>query len=214
MNKINLALRSLRVNLPFGLTKSLKFPILVYNNSKVVNEGEMLINGRLSVGVLKSALCYNSFTFIDVRKNAQLNIDGKVNVGTGTKLIVNRDAKLSIGNNTYFAGENKLFATKKIDIGNDCAIAWNVTIMDTDFHEYAIDGVPQNPTKPIKIGNNVWIGCNAIILKGVNVGDGAVVAAGSVVTKDVPPKSLVAGNPARVIKQGMSWSHEELVKQQ
>ena len=55
------------------------------------------------------------------------------------------------------------------------------------------------------IGSHVWIGCNVLILKGVTVGDGAVIAAGSVVTKDVPAASLVGGNPARILKENVTW---------
>ena len=57
------------------------------------------------------------------------------------------------------------------------------------------------PCAPVVIGNRVWIGCNALVLKGVRIGDGAVVAAGTVVTRDVPANSLVGGNPARVIRE-------------
>ena len=60
-------------------------------------------------------------------------------------------------------------------------------------------------TKPIEIGDHVWIGLRAIILKGVKIGNGSVIAAGAVVTRDVPPYSLVAGVPARVIKENIYW---------
>lgn len=60
-------------------------------------------------------------------------------------------------------------------------------------------------TAPIQIGNHVWIGARAIILKGVTIGDGVVVAAGAVVTKDVPPNTLVGGVPAKIIKENISW---------
>ena len=60
---------------------------------------------------------------------------------------------------------------------------------------------------PITIGENVWIGCRALILKGVTIGDGAVVAAGAVVTKDVPANCVVAGNPAKIIKENVVWQH-------
>ena len=60
-------------------------------------------------------------------------------------------------------------------------------------------------SKPVHIGNHVWIGRSAIILKGVTIGAGAIVGAGSVVTRDVPARSLVAGNPAKVIKENVEW---------
>ena len=60
-------------------------------------------------------------------------------------------------------------------------------------------------SKPIKIGNHVWIGQRATVLKGVTIGDGAVIAAGSIVTRDVPPHSLVGGIPAKVLKENVEW---------
>ena len=59
----------------------------------------------------------------------------------------------------------------------------------------------------MKIGNKVWIATNALILPGVSIGDGAIVAAGAVVTKDVPAKCMVAGVPARVVKENVEWKH-------
>jgi acetyltransferase-like isoleucine patch superfamily enzyme len=79
-----------------------------------------------------------------------------------------------------------------------------VTIRDSDNHL-----ITSNPdfqkTMPIKIGNHVWIGLNAVILKGVTVGDGAIIAAGAVVTRDVPERCLVGGVPAKIIKENVKW---------
>lgn len=112
------------------------------------------------------------------------------------------EASIIIGDKTYINRRTELKCQKSIKIGSECAIAWDVTIMDTDYH--SVDG--KNFTSPVNIGNQVWIGCKTIILKGVNIGDGAIVAAGSVVTKDVPPCTIVAGNPAVVIKSNISWT--------
>ncbi|AFC32972.1 acyltransferase [Paenibacillus mucilaginosus] len=110
-------------------------------------------------------------------------------------------AEISIGDYTYVNRRTEIMSKERVSIGSHCAISWDVSIMDTDFH--AIDGMPS--TAPVKIGDRVWIGCKAIILKGVTIGDGAVVAAGSVVTKDVPPGCVVAGSPAKVIKPIGGW---------
>ena len=73
--------------------------------------------------------------------------------------------------------------------------------MDSDAH--TIDG--RKNTKPVKIGDKVWIGTGAIILAGVTIGDGAVIAAGSLVNKDVPEKALVGGVPAKIIREEVEW---------
>ncbi|MCZ8519310.1 MULTISPECIES: acyltransferase [Paenibacillus] len=110
-------------------------------------------------------------------------------------------AEISIGDGTYINRRTEIMSKQRVSIGSHCAISWDVSIMDTDFH--AIDGLPS--TAPVQIGDRVWIGCKAIILKGVTIGDGAVVAAGAVVTKDVPAGCVVAGSPAKVVKQIREW---------
>jgi acetyltransferase-like isoleucine patch superfamily enzyme len=113
-------------------------------------------------------------------------------------------AVLEIGANFGMTG-GTLCAAEKIAIGNNVAVGANTTIVDTDFH-------PLDPTErrlrpaeaktaPIFIEDDVFIGMNCLILKGVRLGQGSVVGAGSVVTKDVPPGSIVAGNPAQVIRR-------------
>ena len=93
-----------------------------------------------------------------------------------------------------------------ITIGDNCAIAGDVLIQDTDFHPVMDeDGNPKPISKPIHIGNHVWICAKATILKGVTIGDGAIVAAGAVVTKDVPARCVVAGNPGKIVKENVVW---------
>lgn len=85
-----------------------------------------------------------------------------------------------------------------VTIGSGCAIGDEVIIQDTNFHEVDEGGAPK--VAPVTIGKNVWIARRAIILPGVSIGDHAVVGAGSIVTKDVPAKTVVAGNPAKWVR--------------
>jgi acetyltransferase-like isoleucine patch superfamily enzyme len=96
-----------------------------------------------------------------------------------------------------------LIAKEHVEIGTGCHIAWGVTICDHDFHAVRTDLKIKVPTKPVHIGNNVWIGMNATILKGVTVGDNSIIGAGSLVIDDVPKNCLVGGVPARVLKDGV-----------
>jgi galactoside O-acetyltransferase len=132
-----------------------------------------------------------------------------------------REGRISVGDRT-FLGSGVLSCAEGIHIGDDVMIAWNFTIMDHDSHSLHWDerktdvldawrGLREgNLTKyknwstvkraAITIGNKAWIGTGVTILKGVRIGERAVVAAGSVVTRDVPDGHIVAGNPARVIR--------------
>lgn len=113
-------------------------------------------------------------------------------------------ATLEIGNEVGISGGTFCAATS-IKIGDSVLIGANTTIADTDFHP--IDPVCRLADKsdaitsaPIVIGNNVFIGTNCIILKGVTIGDNSVIGAGSVVTKSIPSSVIAAGNPCNVVK--------------
>ena len=117
------------------------------------------------------------------------------------------EAYLIIGDNSYIGSRVSFNIAKMVKIGRNCYLADNIIIRDNDGHPLDFlkrrenKPVEKENVKPVEIGDDVWIGSNCIILKGVTVGNGAIVAAGSVVTKDVPPWSIVGGNPAKVIKR-------------
>jgi acetyltransferase-like isoleucine patch superfamily enzyme len=124
------------------------------------------------------------------------------------------DGRVVIGNFCYFTNV-VLLSEQQITIGNYVMIGWNTTIADTDFHPLAPaeriadaiacsplgKGRPRPPVlkQPVVIEDEVWIGPNATLLKGVRIGRGAFVEPGAMVTKDVPPQSRVLGNPAQLI---------------
>ena len=138
--------------------------------------------------------------------NAQL-ISKDFMMYEGAEIVVLDGGKLSLGRNSYM-NASLIQCANSITIGDNCAIAEDVLIQDTDFHPIMDDkGKPRPESKPIVIGNKVWICAKATILKGVTIGDGAIVAAGAVVTKDVPPRFMVAGVPAKVVKENVEWQH-------
>ena len=134
----------------------------------------------------------------------------------------NNSGHIEIGDRTFISGGTTLISIDKIIIGNDVLISWGCTIMDNNAHSLHWDkrkndildwkkgieekkiGKYKNWTfvahSPIIIKEKVWIGFNVIILKGVTIGEGAIIAAGSVVTNDVPDFAVVAGNPAKIVK--------------
>lgn len=116
--------------------------------------------------------------------------------------------ELVIGNRCSFGEYNHITVTNGIEIGDDVLTGRWVTITDnshgaTDYETLQIQPLKRklHSKGSVKIGNKVWIGDKATILSGVTIGDGAVIAANAVVTKDVPAYCVVAGNPAKVIKQ-------------
>jgi maltose O-acetyltransferase len=125
-------------------------------------------------------------------------------LGSGEILLQPRsvDAEIVIGERNRFSNGVSLIANKRIEIGDGCQIGDLVVIYDSDFHEIAPATRNRSAglTAPVRIGNNVWIGSRAMILKGVTIGDNSVVAAMSLVTGSVPPNCIVAGNPAKILR--------------
>lgn len=123
-------------------------------------------------------------------------------------------SSLVIGDRTYI-GDSTFVIASKIEIGEDVLISWGCTFVDHDSHSLRFSQRKSDVEKwivgqkdwtnveiaPVSIEDKVWIGFGVIVLKGVTIGTGAIVGAGSVVTKDVPAWTVVAGNPARVIRE-------------
>ena len=130
---------------------------------------------------------------------------GKVDFTFGNR--GERTPEVRIGNHTFLGHETTLATTDSIHIGEHCLISSGVNISDYDGHptdpvrRRAGDPTPPENIRPIRIGDDVWIGANVKILKGVRIGNRAIVGAAAVVTRDVPADAIVAGNPARVVKQ-------------
>lgn len=134
----------------------------------------------------------------------------------GELLVFANGGEISIGSNCYVGEGTRIWSAEKVTIGDNVLISHNCNIIDTDSHELdhleraknfkklVEQGHPQEKgnilTKAIQIEDYAWISYNASVLKGVRIGTCAIVGAGSVVTKDVPPYAVVVGNPARIVR--------------
>lgn len=136
--------------------------------------------------------------YADLGRYVKLYPDVKISL-CGEK---DKPAILRIGNNVAIGDRTEIHVGDSVEIGDNTLISWDCCIMDRDYHKF--DGDIEIK-RPVKIGSNVWIGCNCLIMKGITIGDGAVIAAGAVVTKDVPPATLVGGNPAKIIRENITW---------
>jgi acetyltransferase-like isoleucine patch superfamily enzyme len=141
-----------------------------------------------------------------IKKNAEIRIGERTSLWPNVKLSCvgnpGEIARLTIGNKCSIGDRTEIHCGNSIAIGDEVLIAWDCNILDRDYHATCGDF---DRTKPVSIGNRVWIGCRSIILKGVTIGDGTVIAAGSVVTKDIPSNTLAAGNPAKIKKVVKGW---------
>ena len=178
--------------------------------------GSVLVGGRASL----------AWRRIRRASGNQLNV-GEESIVHANIVFEDTGGDIRIGRRT-FIGLANLICYRSISIGDDVLISWGTTVVDHDSHNLewkwrrndVRDWARKRkhwatvPHAPVVIGDKVWIGFNATILKGVTIGEGAVVAACSVVTRDVAPYSLVAGNPARVIRQLDRVDEAEFERQQ
>lgn len=153
------------------------------------------------------------FHQISFKRNARLQI-GHGSIVQAHIVSDREGAVVEIGRNSYI-GSSHIISASRITVGDDVLISWGCHLVDHDSHSAQWSKRQRDvsnwrngqknwehvSTAPIAVGNKAWIGFNSIILKGVTIGEGAVVGAGSVVTSDVPPFTVVAGNPARVIRE-------------
>jgi acetyltransferase-like isoleucine patch superfamily enzyme len=161
----------------------------------------VILNGSLLLG-WKRVRRSRVETRLSVGQGAVFTINGRFTVYCGSDIWVMDGGALTL--HSGFCNEGvQITCKRRITIGKDCAIARDVIIRDCDAHQLL--GAGHEPSQEVRIGDHVWIGTRAIVLKGVTIGDGAVVAAGAVVTKNVPAQCLVAGVPAKVIRDHVEW---------
>lgn len=174
----------------------------------------LLVNSRKIEKISKPFL--SGLPIIIIHNKAKLKLGDKVtlhsnpftyhlHMNSPVKLMIDRpNAKLIIGDNTRLNG-CCIHAQELISIGKNCLIAANTQIFDGNGHDLSMDNPEMRlktlgKTKPVIIEDNVWIGYNCIILPGVKIGNGSVIAAGSIVNIDVPANSIAAGNPLKIVK--------------
>jgi acetyltransferase-like isoleucine patch superfamily enzyme len=112
-----------------------------------------------------------------------------------------KSGEIVIGDCVLITGGVRILAAKSIKIGDGCMFASGALVSDCDWHGIYDRTEIDNDARPIVLADNVWIGTNAFIGKGVNIGKNSIVGAGAIVTKDVPANVVVAGNPAKIVKE-------------
>ena len=138
----------------------------------------------------------------DIQNKGHISIGNLTRIWSNVnqcRLSVKKGGKLSIGDGCRINGP-VIAVTNEVIIGNGCRVAPQVYLMDGDYHTIE-DRSVNGKSKPIRIEDDAWLATRSMVLKGVTIGRGAVVAAGSVVTKDVEPYTLVGGVPAKFIKR-------------
>lgn len=142
-----------------------------------------------------------------LRLDGALELRGNVQVGVGASRMVGEGGRLAIGARSYFSPNTTIVAMNSVEIGEDCAVSWDVQLLDEDFHEVIVDGEVRPTSGPISVGNHVWVGSRATVLKGAVIPDETAVAAGAVVSGQFTETGTVlAGCPAWVVRKNVVWT--------
>ncbi len=179
---------------------------------RIGKEANFSLGGNLWFGVQQmeyDELLYGAPALLHLAPRSEFLTSHNATIGAGTNIWLYPEAKLKIGKRSYINMDSKIFVRQEVEIGNECAIGFDVKIFDDDFHPIvelarAHEYFPSKPAK-ITIEDHVWIGAGCTILKGVTIGTGSIIAAGTVITKNVPPNSLIGGAKAKVLKEETTW---------
>jgi acetyltransferase-like isoleucine patch superfamily enzyme len=202
--------KSLRFFIQEKYITSFRRNTVIYNNARVIirKKTYLSINSNAYIELYDSLLILggksysksNPYFYMD--KWTKLVIKGQVTIHEAVFIQISHSGILELKGGSIGKG-TKIVCTSHISIGKNCYIAGDVIINDHD--EYYLEEKDYYASLPITINDNVWIGYSATILKGVTIGEGAVITANTVVAEDVPPYSIVRGNPAQVIGKNVKW---------
>jgi acetyltransferase-like isoleucine patch superfamily enzyme/acyl carrier protein len=146
-----------------------------------------------------------------VRQNGEIHLNKYCRLGDDVHIAMvgespDRKAILRIGADSGISDRTRINVTDSVIIGDRCSIGWDCDIADTAWHRILVPGQePGSISKQVVIEDHVWLGSHTIVLRGVTIGANSVICAGSVVGTNIPPNSLAAGNPARVLQKIEGW---------
>lgn len=206
--------KTLRFNLHyFPLKTALKLPVFVSRRTYLRElHGEVVLPEKVETAMVK--IGFGDVGHYDRKRSrgiwqvsGTVTFGGKAGIGHGSKLSVR--GHLNFGADFNMTAESTIVCADNITFGKDCLVGWDVLVMDTDEHPlYDMAGNRLNPNRPIVVGNHVWIGCKCVLLKGAEVPDNTVVAAGTLLKSAFEGEcQVIGGNPPAVLKREVRWEH-------
>lgn len=176
----------------------------IKNKIKIIGENnKIVVDNNKSLKISKTKIIIKG-------SNNTLHIKSGVKINGSFLEIVGDDCSIIIGENSIIGDGCYLSAKEKnitLTIGKECMLSRNAKLMTSDGHPVFQEGTIINSAKNITLGYKVWIADDVTVLKGVEIGNDSVIGIGSVLTKSTPAFSIAVGNPAKVVKEGISWEH-------
>jgi acetyltransferase-like isoleucine patch superfamily enzyme len=162
---------------------------------------KILVEGSIKISKIKIVIKGSNNT-LHIKSGAKINSSFLEIVGDNCSIIIGKNS--IIGNGCYLSAKEKDIT---LSIGDECMLSRNAKLMTSDGHPILKDGKIINSAKNITLNTKVWVADDVVILKGVEIGSNSIVGIGSVLTKSIPTNSIAAGNPAKVIKENISWDY-------
>lgn len=134
--------------------------------------------------------------------SGEVSFDGGADFAQGSKISVGAKGRLSVGDGFRNTAKGEFICHERIRLGAGSLVSWDTLFMDTDFHQ--VDDKPVSA--PVTIGDHVWVGCRCAVLKGAEIPDGSVVAAGATVTRKLEPERSLIGGVNKVLRTGIEWN--------
>ena len=206
--------KTLRFNLHyFPLKTALRLPVVVSHRTYLRElRGKVILPATIKTGMIR--IGFGDVGHYDRQRSRSIwqvsgivNFQGNASVGHGSKISVR--GQLTMGEGFNITAESTIVCAREITFGHDCLISWDVLVMDTDEHPiYNAEHQRINADAPIRVGNHVWIGCKCLLLKGTQLPDNNVVAAGTICRSNVNGQNqIVGGQPVRAFKENIYWQH-------
>lgn len=196
----------------FPFRVAIRLPVVISHRVWLMRLGGEVSLGKVAFGSVR--IGFGGIGIFDRRRSraiwqledgGHVDFRGRADFGHGSKICVT--GTLVVGDGVSISAESAIVAEQHIEIGDKAVISWDVLIMDSDQHGvYDERGRHLNAPMPVRIGNEVWIGCRSLVLKGVAIADGVVIAAASTLTHSIESPNVVAGgHPAHVLRENIRW---------
>lgn len=194
------------IHLPFDFYHKVRFECL--KGKVVISPQTKLYRGMIKIGGRGSEMFPHNPTILNIHRGGVIFFNGITEVGIGSYLFIGKQGYVTLGNRSRIGACCKLYCEKGITIGDEVDISWESQIFDTNFHFMENMETKQILEKdtPINIGSYNWFGNRVNIMKGTQTPDHCIIASNSLCNKDytsLPPYSLIAGSPAKFVKQGI-----------